>query len=101
LLFNFYSDNLFTSVNSLAYLKENGYDGIGTGHENPVPKGCSILLCCASKKLQRGHYEYRSCDNGILITRWHYHSTIYTVFSVGVAKIENSTTPFAHKRKML
>jgi hypothetical protein len=72
----------------MVYVKENCYTGTGTGHENQVPKGCCILLCCAGKKLQRGYYEYRSCDDGILITRWHYHSTIY---SIGVAKIENKT----------
>ncbi|KAJ8942557.1 hypothetical protein NQ318_021959 [Aromia moschata] len=70
--YRFYVDNLFTSVNLLNYLRENGYGGTGTIRENRIPKSCPLppkqnML----KQRKRGDF-HSSIDrqNGIIVVRW-------------------------------
>lgn len=90
--FSFYFDNLFTGINLLIHLKEQGYNGTGTIRENRVPKECGVLTSIEVKKKERGYLDYKSSDDGVLITRWNDNSsvtvasTVHPVFPLGNVK---------------
>lgn len=67
--FNFYFDNLFTSMNLLQHLSK--YSGTGTLRKNRLPKDCSLSSVDEMKNLVRGSYRYvYSKEKGIIIVRW-------------------------------
>lgn len=101
--YNFYFDNLFTSVKFLAYLKERGYGGTGTIRENRVPRDCPIQNVKALKKEKRGEFDYAFCENrSVVVCRWMDNSvvtvasTVHPVFPLSSAQRYSA----AEKRKI-
>lgn len=91
--FSLYFDNLFTGMELLSYLKQEGYNGTGTIRESRVPKECTIMPCKDMKKLERGTFTYKCSDDGILVARWQ------DTGSVTVATTVHSVNPVGHVRR--
>ncbi|XP_045105431.1 piggyBac transposable element-derived protein 3-like [Portunus trituberculatus] len=89
--FSLYFDNLFTGMELLSYLKQEGYNGTGTIRESRVPKECTIMPCKDMKKLERGTFTYKCSDDGILVARWQ------DTGSVTVATTVHSVNPVGHR----
>lgn len=69
--FNFFFDNLFTGLNVLAYLRENGYGGTGTMRQNRLTQSCPLPTNKDMDKMARGTYQSTiSKEDGVLIVKW-------------------------------
>lgn len=69
--YQLYFDNLFTGLNLLYYLKQQGYNATGTIRENRLSKNCPLSDKKRFQKNYRGIYESaieRTC--GIIVVRW-------------------------------
>lgn len=51
--YHIFMDNLFTSFNLLKCLKQRGYHGTGTIHDNRIPKDCPLPNKAVMKKIER------------------------------------------------
>lgn len=75
--YNFYFDNLFTSVNLLSHLKEKGYGGTGTIRINRVPKNCKLPTKESFRKEERGKfYGMKSIEDELMLIRWKDNSIV-------------------------
>lgn len=89
--YKLYFDNLFTGVNLLKFLRDNGYQATGTVRENRMPKNCPISNKKTMAKRTRGtHESVIDRSNGIIFVRW-VDNNIVTVASTcfGVEPIAN------------
>lgn len=99
--FRFYFDNLFTSINLLLYLKENGFGGTGTVRENRLPKNICLESVKNMKKANRGTYDYSFEEkNSLIITRWKDNSVVTVASNVhGVFPITTANRYSAAEKK--
>ncbi|XP_014789159.1 piggyBac transposable element-derived protein 3-like [Octopus bimaculoides] len=68
--YQLFFDNFFTSIETLALLREKHLKATGTIRENCCKK-CPMIDYKTMQKKERGHIDYRvDCTNKILITRW-------------------------------
>ncbi|KAJ8930733.1 hypothetical protein NQ314_016439 [Rhamnusium bicolor] len=69
--YNLFFDNLFTTVNLLVYLTENGYTASGTMRKNRVPKECPLLTKkdFAKTGKKEDHFSIIERTNGIIFTK--------------------------------
>lgn len=88
--FKIYFDNLFTGLNLLKYLKQNGYHGTGTMREDRIPKLCPLPTKKEMEKRARGEFTSTiDRTNGIVFVRWRDNgvvtiaSTIFGVHPIG------------------
>lgn len=91
--YQFYFDNLFTSIKFLAYLKQIGYNGTGTIRKNRLSRNCPIAGVKTMKKAKRGEFDHVVIeDRLIVISRWKDNSpvtmasTIHPVFPLSSAQ---------------
>ena len=71
-----YTDNYFTSIRLMEYLKVNGVDACGTIRSNrkALPAGMK-----ADKELDRGEFDYMVSKQGIVYFKWNDNSTVHAV----------------------
>lgn len=73
--YHIFFDNFFTTVPLLHQLQSRGIRGTGTIRENRMSK-CPILSKSDMKKKNRGDCDYRSCDNKVVIVKWHDNNAV-------------------------
>ncbi|KAJ2937338.1 hypothetical protein O0L34_g19219 [Tuta absoluta] len=88
---SFHFDNLFTSFQLLAELKNRGYQGTGTVRENRLPKDIPLTKKNDMQTEPRGTYVYtKSKEDGVLVVRWKDNSVVTAMSTVyGVEPITN------------
>lgn len=92
--FNFYFDNLFTSLNLLQYLRSNGYGSTVTVRENRLPKNCPLSSKRDLSKKQRGYHEsILNQTDGVIVTKWVDNSVVC------VASTVHGTNPVANVKR--
>ena len=100
LAYRLYFDNLFTGMNLLKYLKDNGYGGTGTFRENRIPKDCPLTSSAKMKKNLRGTFEHAySKDDGIIITRWMDNSVVTVASTCHDTDPTNTVGRYSQKEK--
>lgn len=90
--YQFYFDNLFTSLNLLSFLRENGYGGTGTIKQSRLSKGCPLPDKKFFDKKNRGYYESAiSKEDGVLLVKWKDNATVTVASnSYGVEPLGNA-----------
>nr|XP_023020600.1 piggyBac transposable element-derived protein 3-like [Leptinotarsa decemlineata] len=69
--YEFYLDNLLTSIQLFNFLRINGYSGTGTIRDNRIPKQCPLKSKAELKKTPRGTFDHCIAkDVGIILARW-------------------------------
>lgn len=75
----FYFDNLFTSFQLLAYLKDRGYDATGMVRDNRLPKNIPLTnKKVLQRNATRGSYEFtKDQEENIVVVRWKQQFSCY------------------------
>lgn len=75
--FHFFFDNLFTGLNLLACLRENGYRGTGTMRQNRLTQSCPLPPNKEMEKMARGSYVSTiSREDGVAVVKWKDNSVV-------------------------
>ncbi|KAI4455234.1 transposase is4 [Holotrichia oblita] len=101
--YQFYVDNLFSSVPLFEFFSQNGYACTGTFRDNRIPKNCPLKAKDQLKKQSRGTFDsIIAKDVGIIFVRW-LDNSVVTVGSTlhGVHPINNVKRYFQAEKKIV